>query len=776
MANTNNAALSGKRHAKNSAAASVLSNHAFWWICSRRHTIAADDSNKLPLSSLCAPGPCCARHACVQRGRPMSTYQELFRLLHKSSSPVSLCTQLMLVPRLKDNASIAAALATLKKAIRCNQQGRVLSAARTLLVLAGPAKAIEYMKRDAILRASSFEFDAPAIGQLVADWIEHASVYGLLPTAVSYLTSTTNLYRLVPAVRALYLGLRSRLQAERITILKCLLAEVDASFADPDPIDVGHGDGRLATSEELAEAFSYLLGQFHTHVGLTEMQFALTDPAAGYDPRYRTLLGDALKICRYREAEVLLEAFPYQAQATMGGVSIGSIDPALERSIRLGYVQHEMQLNVKQHLLQNARSEGQTYSLPILADCYFEQLSERVCRLQPHPLPRYVVELPLNGKMAELFSRDAALLEEVVNCSSLALEEYLPLADVPNQVVAGTITVMDLYKVQRLFRFLHHVLKRTIDCHEPFSERAGLYRASCLPILSREGILSVLCLAVGTTKASEVLTLLTANLAAPGLDIQDAPVIAAGKYFMVSPAVLASSNLPRNILSRLHKRLVPAAPDHLDPMQSQLAQALRDAGFLVVMEYHLKSSELETDVLAYRDGHLFIFECKNAYHPCNVYELRNTYNAMLKAADQLTLRERWLADSSHQRELFAKLNWAVPNFAVVHTCIALGNRVFNGYKCEGHPVRQVHELLNLILHGYIEFEDAHRVTLWRSETIVVADLVDYIQGSTTHADIAAAMVPINVETPIGDQWLRLITYALDFSQLKETVLARYRHS
>lgn len=243
----------------------------------------------------------------------MSTYQDLFRLLHKSSSPVAMCAQLMRASRPKDNASIAAALVTLNEAIRRNRQGRALSAARALLVLAGPVKAIERLKRDGILRASSFEFNSPAIDKLVADWVEHASVYGLPPTAVTYLTSTANLCRLAPAVRTLHLGLKSRLRLERIAILKCLLAEVDASFADPDPVDVGHGDERPATREELAEAFSYLLGQFHAHVGLTEVQFALTDPDAGYDPRYRTLLGDALKICRYCEAEVLLEAFPYQS-------------------------------------------------------------------------------------------------------------------------------------------------------------------------------------------------------------------------------------------------------------------------------------------------------------------------------------------------------------------------------------------------------------------------------------------------------------------------------
>lgn len=113
---------------------------------------------------------------------------------------------------------------------------------------------------------------------------------------------------------------------------------------------------------------------------------------------------------------------------------IDSIDPTLERSIKLGYVQREIQSNVEQHRLQNARAEGQALSLPVLADRYFEQLGERFCRLQLHPLPRYVLELPIDGRMAELFSQDVPLLEDAVGCASLALEEYLSSADGPTRL------------------------------------------------------------------------------------------------------------------------------------------------------------------------------------------------------------------------------------------------------------------------------------------------------------------------------------------------------
>lgn len=505
--------------------------------------------------------------------------------------------------------------------------------------------------------------------------------------------------------------------------------------------------------------------------------FGRTDAAAGYDTRYRTLLGDALKVCRYREAEVLLEGFPFHAQLGADGVRIASIDPVLEQSIRIGYVQTELQSNVHYHRLHSARAAGEIASLPVLADQFFGQHGNQVSQLKRTPVPRYTMELPMGQPMAQLFREDALFLEDISCFEALGSEEYIEPATVPHAVVAGNITVLDLLKVQRLFRFLHLGLLKALEQHVPFSEQAGLYMTSCLPVFTRGGLIHILHHAVGEAKAPEILHLLTGDLTAPDLDIQYTPIISAGGYYMLSPAVLSRSNLPRNLLCKLRRRLVPAAPDRPDPMQSRLAQALRHAGFRVEEEINLTvgKNKLEVDLLAYRDGYIFIFECKNAYHPCNVYEMRNTYDVIVGAAGQLALRQAWLSDIANQRILFDKLAWDAPVPADVRTCIALGNRVFSGYRCEGHPVRQVHEMLNLLLRGYIEFENGDGVRLWEHESFTVNDLIAHLEGQTTLADMIDALLPVDVITPIGDTPLVYATYALDGERLKATVRARYPH-
>ena len=57
----------------------------------------------------------------------------------------------------------------------------------------------------------------------------------------------------------------------------------------------------------------------------------------------------------------------------------------------------------------------------------------------------------------------------------------------------------------------------------------------------------------------------------------------------------------------------------------------------------------DTDLVAYRDGVLYLFECKNAYHPCNPHEMRNSYDHIRKAGTQLTFRQQKSAKPNTRR-------------------------------------------------------------------------------------------------------------------------------
>lgn len=382
----------------------------------------------------------------------------------------------------------------------------------------------------------------------------------------------------------------------------------------------------------------------------------------------------------------------------------------------------------------------------------------------------------MSPKLAQLFSDGKYFLEDLSMFESLGWEEYIEPIEVPDAIVDGNITVHDLIKVQRLFKFMHQGLLHAVERHVPYNEQAGLYMKSCLPTFSHAKLINILAFAVGDAKASAILPLLTADLAASDLDIYYTPLIQAHGWYMLPMAIISNVNLTRNLLCKLRNRMVPVGPDRIDRMQSELALALRKAGFRVAEEINLTvgKNKLEVDLLAWKDEHVFIFECKNTYHPCNIYELRNTYDAMAGASAQLTLRQNWLEDAVNRRGLFGRIGWNTPESMTVYTCIALGNRVFNGYKFdERHPVRQVHELCGLLNFGYVEMQDGLRLRLWQYEVFTVGDLIDHLKGSTMLVEMHNALQTLELVTPIGDMHLIRSTCGLNLNELKVAILGRF---
>lgn len=665
------------------------------------------------------------------------------------------------------------AIGTLKAAMRDRRCDYSVSVARTLLVLAGPGKAVAKLKRECLFRASTFGFRSEAIVAIAGDWIRNGTAFGLSTGTIRYVSSVSALVSAAPAVVMLSRELLRQLDEGRSTIIKNLLAELDAAFTfqESNPFLFEDEQVQEVSVEELAEGFSYLLSLFHRDYGLNADHFDWWVDGTRSE-MYRKLLTDAFKVCRYREMEVLIDGFGYAASLVDGGVRIFSPDLELERSIRLGYIQSSLQAVADRVRHQEERDSGQVASLVALAESFFGRFGNTLATFRPDPIPRYRLEFPLIPPMVSFFMQDAAFIEEWSSMASLAYEDYITPDEVKDVVIKGSITVRDVLKVQRLLGFMHLGLERAISEHRPEDEQPTLHRQSCVPVFRGETFLKFLALAVGDSKAHEMKDLLCADLDSPSLDILYAPVISAGDYVAISLAVFSKNSLVRNLLAKLKLRIGPIGKG--DRMQLALANSLRVAGFAVEEEIELTSrtNPLEVDLLAFRDGVLVIFECKNAYAPCNVYEMRNSFEAITKAADQLERRKRWLMDSANQRSLFSTLGWTMPEVLEVRTCIALGNRVFNGYNCAGHPVRQVHELQNVLEHGRIRM-DGQDLRMWTGPSFEVGELLRYLDGSTIHADLASAMEPVDIVTDLASTKLIQSSWILDIVKTKNTMINRY---
>lgn len=708
-------------------------------------------------------------------------YKNLFSTLHEAQEPVILVAQMCSASRSAkaSREDLAEAWLALATAFKRNQRGRSLSVTRALLVLVGADKFITRIQRDGVFRSSKYDFYAPSVQNVIDDLTVNSASYRLTNQHVEYLRSVSSLWSLATELKNQRISLVKRMRQRRNCVIKTLLANIDIMFTYGVPGDrLADTDSPYAySSETMAEAFSYLLHLFEVEIGLTFTNFGLVDESSIYSPFYQTLLIDAAKLCEYLEVEVFIDAFPYKAEISQdGGVLVSAQYPNLEKSIRIGYVQSDMQKQLRLGALINELSNenGTIQSVTQLAHDCFTSLGERIVTYVQSPHPRYVAMWPMDPRLFEPFSGNGLFLEDLSSLEMLGTEDYVKPFEIIESSVVGNITVIDILKVQRFFHFLRFGIQLAIDKHSPTYERPDLHLSSCLPVFEKSKLLMFMECIIGKEKSEELLKLLTCDLGSEYVDLQYTPFLKTGKWYMVSLVVLTSSNLVRNVLCHHAQRLTMRGSENKDPMQASLKNALCKAGFNVEDEVEVgpKSNPLETDILAYKDNQLFLFECKNSFHPCNVYEMRTSYGHVTYAAEQLTKRAAWLKNSENQRRLFQKLGWEISVPVKIHTCIAIGNRVFNGYECDGHPVRQVHEILNMISGGTIRINGVSR-RVWSNSEFSTDDLVRHLEGTTVIADFMNSTRPLNRKLVFGAVALNISSYMLDTDHLTSLGEARY---
>ena len=104
---------------------------------------------------------------------------------------------------------------------------------------------------------------------------------------------------------------------------------------------------------------------------------------------------------------------------------------------------------------------------------------------------------------------------------------------------------------------------------------------------------------------------------------------------------------PKNSVYRVEptvKALVDAFSEHSANVQSQI-------------KYRWSDVDGEIDLIALIDGQLFIMECKSSIVPCNVFEVRTSYDYILNGATQLDKFQKFWEDVAFREYMAAKLNW-----------------------------------------------------------------------------------------------------------------------
>jgi hypothetical protein len=582
--------------------------------------------------------------------------------------------------------------------------------------------AIGKMRRDGLLRASKYHYNGLLIANIARAALDARSLLVARDERFDYLESVVALTRLASSARRLHDRVIKILGTRQDVVLKTVLVILNSRFYRHSPADLSLNSLNLDrySIEDVSDAASLILDTYRQLFAINDQCCNSIDDevVAGGSSIYERLFLAAIRLTKFKDAETMVDGLPFRATWAGGAARVSSIDPEVEKSIRLGYIQGQTQIALR---ARHLAAPDSTLSVREMIDKGFERREfGSLVEFAEKPVRRFRLFLPTAPEVFQLFRSDSVFRDEAESLMMIDADTFSELD--PSQLISPLVTVMDLLKVQRYFNFISCLYQRKLDEIENEAERAYLTFTSTIPIIPHDNLLEQIKLIfLDEAKSRAIIELLKIDYSKNHLDLQYTPLIDLGQHYAVAPHVIAASNLPRNVI--VAKGLRHFVLKAGDPMVGAVVAAFEAAGFKVRADFEVTNGKKlpELDLVAWRDDILFLLECKNAYHPCSAHETRTSYDAVRKAKDQLDVRREVLGDPVNQARLFGELGWDVTPTSRVYTGIVIANRIFHGAEFNGHPVRQAHELINVLRTGTIG-GDAD-LKYWKGAAFTTEDLV-----------------------------------------------------
>ena len=555
---------------------------------------------------------------------------------------------------------------------------------------------------------------------------------------------------------------------------KTYFASLDALFLNHHAWDLRkqRSDWRHFAIEELAEGFSLYTSTLWRKKppGVSDLEHFKLE-RAGTD-HYLNVLKDFSIIRRLIEAEILIEHFDFVASCQGREVHVDAPDPLLEKAIRLGYIFSQFQKAADTFKLLDE-------SVPSIAE-----LAETLVESGDIKF-----DVTFGGFEAirvvfpnfDFFRSDALLREEVVSVNLLARELFISSEQLMKVPVHNGITLFDIIRFQRVLIFLAAAIQKYCEMNKLLGKPA--YHNSMMPIVDADYV-DFFDSFFDRKKTDGILSLLTfAPDAKASFDVQYQPIVEVEGRLIFPLGIITRSNLGRNVLQNVRFRFDNEGT--IDPVGCLLEDAFKYVNVSVArgVGFNHKGTRGEIDVLAVSDDVIFVFECKNSLLPCNTFELRQSLDHLNKAVQQLSRVRGLLADFAFRDYLQRRLNFpSLTRVERVVTCVVMANRMFSGYRKDGHSVQPIYGLCNMIKTGTTEsllkeFElDGKKLSgrmlqqHWRGDHFQTQDLVDYLENDSVCSMFLESMIPRAEEYSIGRQKLVLNTFHLATDQVAMKLL------
>ena len=480
--------------------------------------------------------------------------------------------------------------------------------------------------------------------------------------------------------------------------------------------------------EEIADSVSYLIFLYDDIIGIkNNISYTVSsDFVLSKEIKELILLG--CKIYQIQEWEICVDYFGYSAKKVDSTTyCIYDSTTRFEKSVKLGYIKQNMSEN--NYRIKHITNQPQmNYSINELGSIIKDYVgNELISERKDCWIPRYVYQIPPEVFFAikKCFG-DILFDEEKFEISYFSHEMITKYEDIIEKRITDNCTIKDILLFKRLFYVFATIIEKTLLKQKDKKKMIH----SLNHFMRKEELISLLKFFLDNEqKSNELLDLFTYRKDVK-LDLQYTPLLETTNGISFSPFFISKCNLLRNSISYSylsHNKIV-----NQDDKES-LVSVCSDVFSGEHPEYKVYTNRKfcyqkqngEIDVLVVSEKDIIIIECKSPLLPTSNFELRASVDHINKAARQLDLSKAALQDVAFRKNFLKNLGVDDANRNIL-TCIVFGNRLFNGYNIDGHPIRYIYELDMALNSGQIK-SDFGIWRVWDNDDYTHNDLIRFLK-------------------------------------------------
>lgn len=484
------------------------------------------------------------------------------------------------------------------------------------------------------------------------------------------------------------------------------------------------------------------------------------------DSELNSIIELASNIIYFKKMEIKVDFFEYNINR-VDKKKFSIENDAFEKALTFSYTKFELKkLSI---YIDFTNSDNKFPVLNKIIENFTDALTKlKSYEIRNDPFTRVCPKFITIPQLIDLINHDSIFLEEVTQLYLIFNDNFLSHEELDHKLI-GDFSALDFIKLQRFFLLMSNFYRKIIAT-EKIKNKKHTQRSSIIPVFSKqdfEKLTNSFFL-----KKNTFFNLITQFISEDFYqindfyDIQYSPALNFGNKIIISPTILSHSNIIRSALWKSDINL--SINNKTDKMIETIKEKLFKANFLVFTD--VKFGKYDIDIIAKYNNEIFIFECKNSYHPTNEYELRNTFEHLCKAENQLNNLKYKLQDISTRKNLAKNLKISLYkcnfNFAIISS-----NRLLNGFKVKNFTCLYAQELINCISDGSIRV-DKNEFRFWKNETFSINDLKDFINGKLLiNYNSLAQEKTINIH--FKDCTIQEKTFAYSLNEIKKFVEENY---